>query len=56
MREMGWSWREYQDTSLYVRRVQWDCIVARRTAENDRAQGRIEPEAGPARVRRTVRR
>jgi hypothetical protein len=37
MREYGWSWPEYAATPLYVRRVCWDLMVARREAEQQRA-------------------
>lgn len=33
MREMGWTWRDLQDTPFYVRRFTWDLILARRDAE-----------------------
>ncbi|MGH7743620.1 MAG: hypothetical protein ACREQ5_02190 [Candidatus Dormibacteria bacterium] len=33
---MNLSWQDYQQTPLYVRRVWWDLLQARREAENDR--------------------
>ena len=30
---MGWTWRDLQDTPIYVRRYTWDLLCARRDAE-----------------------
>ena len=32
---MRWTWRELQDTPMYVRRFTWDFIQMRRQAEKD---------------------
>ncbi len=51
-REMHLSWLELQRTPQYVQRVWWDCIQARREAEeeaNRRQQSRSE---GVQRIRR----
>jgi hypothetical protein len=34
---MHWSWAAYRDCPLYVRRVFWDLLQARRQAEADHA-------------------
>lgn len=40
MREMGWTFRELQETPVYVRRFCTDCMVIRRQAEARRANRR----------------
>lgn len=53
-REMHLSWQELQETPFYVQRVWWDCIMAKREAENEqerRSNSRHEREQGTRRVK-----
>lgn len=43
---MGWSWRELQDTPLYVRRYVWDLLLIRRQAEHDAQERANRRSAG----------
>jgi hypothetical protein len=38
MREYRWSWRDFEQTPPYVRRVFWDLMVARRDAEREASE------------------
>lgn len=35
--DIAWSWREYQETPLYVRRFCWDLMVIKRRCLAERA-------------------
>lgn len=52
MREMRWSWRELQDTPMYVRRFTWDCITAKREAEEEQQRRQYRSNEGVTRIRR----
>jgi hypothetical protein len=40
MREMRWSWDDFQNAPLYVRRYCWDLMNIRRRVEGERAERR----------------
>lgn len=44
MREMGWSWEDYQATPVYVRGFSWDFVQLIFQKEQDNAQ---EARRGP---------
>lgn len=52
MREMHWSWKQLQETPVYVRRFTWDCIQARREAEQEAERRNSNSREGVQRVRR----
>lgn len=52
MREMGWNWRDYEDTPLYVRQFCWDFILRRRRVSNSRSEGGSEGSDPRYRIRR----
>jgi hypothetical protein len=55
MREMRWSWDQYEATPPYVRHLCWIFTMKSRQAHNDRlrrAQRAAEQPAGAMRVRR----
>ena len=51
MREMGWTWADYEATPLYVRQFSWDFIMRKRRIANSKNGGGDDPPSG-ARVRR----
>lgn len=51
-REMHLSWPELQETPAYVQRVWWDCIQARREAEEEAQERQRSNNEGVQRVRR----
>jgi hypothetical protein len=38
MHELRWSWRELEETPLYVRQFCWDFIMRRRRVQNEQRE------------------
>lgn len=51
-REMHIDWWQLQRTPAYVQRIWWDCIMARREAENEQNERQQRNNEGVQRVRR----
>lgn len=49
--ETHMSWSELQEMPLYVRRVWWDCIMAKREAQQEAYEEQNRKQGGTQRVR-----